>query len=67
MSSLQEDDGENMTQYFAFEEERLFCKFCKGMALIDIPKNIDLSSPTSEEFVRNARCTICKNIGYLRR
>ena len=48
-------------------EEILYCKYCKGNPKIEMPNNIDLTSPSSEEFVENARCTICKNIGYVRR
>ena len=56
-----------MNQNLSFKEERLYCKNCKEMPIIVIPKDVDLSSPSSEEFVRNVRCTICKNIGYVRR
>ncbi len=56
-----------MNQNLAYKEERLYCKYCKAMPIINIPENVDLSSPSSEKFVRNVRCTICKNIGYVRR
>lgn len=43
--------------------ERLYCKNCKMNPEIEIPINMDLISPASENFVRNVRCTICKTIG----
>ena len=55
-----------MTQN-AVREEILYCKYCKGNPTIEIPDNIDLTSPSSENFVENLKCTICKNIGYVRR
>ena len=54
-------------QNIAFRIERLYCKYCKLTPAIEVPHNIDLTSPASDEFVKNVRCTICKNIGYVRR
>jgi hypothetical protein len=56
-----------MNQNILFGDERLYCKSCKEMTIIKIPKDVDLSSPTSETFVRNLRCANCKNIGSVRR
>ena len=50
-----------------FRIEKLYCKYCKLTPTIEVPYNIDLTSPASDEFVKNVRCTICKNIGYVRR
>lgn len=54
-------------QNISFRIEKLYCKNCKMNPMIEIPNNVDLTSPASEEFVRNARCTICKTIGDIRR
>jgi len=56
-----------MNQTHVFRKEKLYCKYCKAAPTIEIPSFIDLSSPTSDEFVENVRCTICKNVGYVRR
>jgi len=56
-----------MNQTLAFRKEKLYCKYCKATPTIEIPSAIDLLSPTSDDFVENVRCTICKNIGYVRR
>jgi len=56
-----------MNQTFGLRNEKLYCNYCKATPTIQIPSNIDLSSPTSDEFVENVRCTICKNVGYVRR
>jgi hypothetical protein len=56
-----------MNQNIVFRREKLYCKYCRGTPTIDIPNNIDLRLPTSDKFVENVRCTICKNIGYVRR
>ena len=56
-----------MNQNVIFRREKMYCKYCKDTPTIEVPNNIDLSSPISNEFVENVRCTICKNIGYVRR
>ncbi|MFB5647595.1 MAG: hypothetical protein ACE5RO_05600, partial [Candidatus Nitrosomaritimum yanchengensis] len=56
-----------MNPMIIFRKQKLYCKYCKAMPTIDIPSNIDLASPSSAEFVENVRCTICKNVGYVRR
>ena len=56
-----------MNQNIIFRREKMYCKYCKDTPTIEIPSNIDLSSRISNEFVGNVRCTICKNIGYVRR
>ena len=56
-----------MNQNLELRREKLYCKYCQGTPTIEIPSNIDLSLSTSDEFVLNVRCTICKNIGYVRR
>ena len=56
-----------MNQNIAFRNEKLYCDHCESTATIKVPDNIDLSSPTSDEFIKNVRCTICKDIGYVRR
>jgi hypothetical protein len=56
-----------MNQNTIFRNEKLYCNYCKDKPTIEIPNNIDLSLSTSNEFVENVRCTICKNIGYVRR
>jgi hypothetical protein len=56
-----------MSQKLTFRNEKLYCKYCQSTPTIEIPSNIDLSVPTSDKFVENVRCTICKNIGYVRR
>lgn len=55
-----------MIQNIVFKKEKLYCKYCKDNPTIDVPNNVDLSS-SSSTFVENVRCTICKNIGYVRR
>ena len=54
-------------QNISFRMEKLYCKYCKLTPTIEVPSNIDLTSTSSDEFVENVRCTICKNIGYVRR
>lgn len=44
---------------------KLHCKYCRTSPTVEIPDEIDLSSPLGDEFVGNIRCTICKNVGYL--
>jgi hypothetical protein len=56
-----------MNQTLDLRKEKLYCSYCKTTPTIEIPTDIDLSSPTSDEFVENIRCTICKNIGYVSR
>ena len=56
-----------MSQDLALRREKLYCKYCKGNPAIKIPQNVNLASPSSDEFVENVRCTICKNIGYVKR
>jgi len=56
-----------MSQNLELRREKLYCKYCQSTPTIEISNNIDLSSSTSDEFVGNIRCTICKNIGYVRR
>jgi len=56
-----------MTQTLELRKEKLYCKYCKGTPTIEIPNKIDLSLPTSDEFIENVRCAICKNIGYVKR
>lgn len=56
-----------MNQNITFRKEKLYCKYYKGTPTIQISKHIDLSSPSSDEFVDDVRCTICKNVGYVRR
>ena len=56
-----------MNQNIVFRHEKLYCDYCKAVPTIEVPNNIDFSSSTSDEFVGNIRCTICKNIGYVRR
>lgn len=55
-----------MKQTLEIRKEKLYCTFCKGKPTIEIPINMDLLSPSSHEFVENIKCTICKNIGYVR-
>ena len=43
--------------------EKLYCHYCKMNPTIEVPSNIDLKSDSSNEFVQNIRCTICKTIG----
>ena len=43
--------------------EKLYCHYCEMNPTIEVPYNIDLKSDSSNEFVRNVRCTICKTIG----
>ncbi len=56
-----------MNQNLELRKEKLYCKYCKGTPTIDIPDDIDLSLPASDEFIENVRCTICKTIGYISR
>lgn len=55
-----------MNQNIAFRHEKLYCDYCKAAPTIEVPNNIDFSSPAGDEFVENVRCAICKNIGYVR-
>jgi hypothetical protein len=56
-----------MNRNLSFRRVKLYCRYCKSTPTIEIPENVDLTSPSSEEFVGNVRCTICKNIGDVRR
>ena len=56
-----------MNQNLELRREKLYCKYCQSTPTIEIPSNIDLSLSTSDKFVCNVRCTICKNTGYVRR
>ena len=47
--------------------EKLYCQYCEMNPTIEIPDNVDLKSDSSNEFVRNVRCTICKTIGNVRK
>jgi len=56
-----------MNQNIVFRKEKMHCDYCEAAPTIEVPINMDLSSPTSDEFMENVRCTICKNIGNIRR
>jgi hypothetical protein len=56
-----------MAQNISLKKEKFYCKYCKENPIIRIPDDVDLSSPSSEKFVRNLKCTICKTIGDIRR
>ena len=56
-----------MNQNISLKKEKFYCKYCKENPTIEIPHSVDLSSPSSEGFVRNLKCTICKTIGDIRR
>lgn len=47
--------------------EKLYCQYCEMNPTIEIPDDVDLKSDSSNEFVRNVRCTICKTIGNVRK
>ena len=51
---------------FSTLEKKFYCTCCKGFPVIDIPKNMGLVLHIDNEFVENVKCTICKNIGYVR-
>ena len=53
-------------QNIAIKNKRLYCGYCEANPLIEIPIGLDLTSSSGTEFVRNVRCTICKNIGKVR-
>ena len=56
-----------MNQNIALRKEKFYCKYCKENPTMEIPSNIDLTSPSSDEFVMNLKCTICKTIGDIQR
>ena len=57
----------NSMSQISTKEKKLYCSHCKGSPTIEIPNEVDVSLPSSNEFVENIRCTICKEVGYVRR
>ena len=56
-----------MNQNITVRKVKLYCKYCKGTPTVEIPHDFDLSLDSSSNFLENVRCTICKNIGYVKR